>query len=295
MKHAPFILVVNETMVRRPVFVLGLPHSGIDLVAHAVRRSPGFHVTDAAPPVRRCAHALARRPSIATERGLGAVRILREAFAEAWQLTPYTCPWCSCTTSAEAARQHTAVSCVHGQRTQRYGDASPDLLYSAETLAAVFEDALFIQVIRDGRDVVAGMLHDEQALDTIRINAGTAPDSAPDAFLGLDTEQERHDYERMSPPQRCALRWRGAVRRSAELRSVLPTHRLLTLRYEDIVGGEVETAEQLTAFVDGLVSAPDLVQADRDGIGSWRRTLTVHEHRDVMRTVGADLARLGYD
>jgi hypothetical protein len=42
----------------------------------------------------------------------------------------------------------------------RYGDASPDLLYCAESLVDAFPDARLVQIIRDGRDAAAGMLTD---------------------------------------------------------------------------------------------------------------------------------------
>lgn len=289
MKQSLFILVVNETVVRSPVFFLGAPHSGVDLVAHAVQRSPGFHITTDEPTVLRSAHALARRPSIAAERGVGSAHLLREALAEAWQLTPHTCRQCS-----RYGIDPRAVTCRHGQLTQRFGDASPDLLYSAQTLAAAFDDALFVQVIRDGRDVVASMLGDEGVLETLRPGGGTTEGDLPNPYLGVDTADERERYSRMSHPERCALRWRGAVRLSAQLRAYLPTERLLTLRYEEVVGAESETAERLTEFVAGTVSAPDLLGATADGIGSWRHRLTSSQQADVLRTVGTELGRLGY-
>ena len=41
----PHILVVNGRKVRQPVFIIGAPHSGADLLARALKRSAGFHVT----------------------------------------------------------------------------------------------------------------------------------------------------------------------------------------------------------------------------------------------------------
>jgi hypothetical protein len=39
---------------------------------------------------------------------------------------------------------------------ETYGDASPDLMYCAEALTYAFPDARIMQVVRDGRDAVAG-------------------------------------------------------------------------------------------------------------------------------------------
>src|ERR1035437_7495884 len=46
MAPRPYILVVNGRKVRQPVFIIGAPHSGADLLARALKRSNGFHFTD---------------------------------------------------------------------------------------------------------------------------------------------------------------------------------------------------------------------------------------------------------
>src|SRR4029077_5456792 len=89
------ILVVNGRNVRQPVFVLGAPHSGADLVARALKRSAGFHVTMGQPSVRRVVHAFARRPAIVRGRGEAASAVLRDAFAQAWQVSAHGCLYCS--------------------------------------------------------------------------------------------------------------------------------------------------------------------------------------------------------
>ena len=40
---------------------------------------------------------------------------------------------------------------------ETHGDASPDLIYCAEALTCAFPDARIVQVVRDGRDVVAAV------------------------------------------------------------------------------------------------------------------------------------------
>jgi len=64
-----YILVVNGRKVRQPVFVIGAPHSGTDLLARALKRSHGFHVTIGQPSVLSVAYAFARTPSIQEGRG----------------------------------------------------------------------------------------------------------------------------------------------------------------------------------------------------------------------------------
>lgn len=291
MKQSPYILVVNETMVRRPVFVLGAPHSGVDAVAAALRGAPGLHLTSGSPAVLRTAYGLARQPTIAAERGVGAAAMLREAFSEAWQLTFHSCPECS---ERSVRLGEAAETCPHGRAARRFGDASPDLLYCAPSLATAFPDAVFVQIIRDGRDAVAGMLDDERLLAWFRPGLTNLDEVFPNPFLGVESEAERERYPDLSTAAKCALRWRSTVRLSARLRAELPRERVLTLRYEEMVGGEAETAERLSSFMDAPVPATELMASSPDGIGSWRARLDAQQRADVLEVAKPELAGLGY-
>ncbi len=83
---APFILVVNGRKVRQPVFVIGAPHSGADLFTRALKRTPGFHFTVGQPSVLSVVIAFARTPSIQEGRGEAAATVLRDAYAQGWQV-----------------------------------------------------------------------------------------------------------------------------------------------------------------------------------------------------------------
>ncbi|GAA3744281.1 sulfotransferase [Salinactinospora qingdaonensis] len=291
MKQPPYILVVNGTKVRRPVFVLGAPHSGVELIARALGRSPGFHLTSGRPSVVNAAHAFARRPSIAADHEWGTATLLRDAMAEAWQLTPRTCPHCP---RRPVTAREGVEPCRHAGEMERFGDASPDLLYSATALAGAFEDAAFVQIIRDGRDVVAAMLDDEALLSWLRPSVANLEDELPHPFFGIETKAERDDYARMSDVAKCALRWRGAVRLSARLRGALDAERLMTLRYEEVFGAEIDTAEQLSSFTGTRVSAMELMHTGPTGVGAWRNRLAPHQRDEVLNTARTELARLGY-
>ncbi|MBB4931427.1 hypothetical protein F4561_002247 [Lipingzhangella halophila] len=291
MKQPPYILVVNGTKVRRPVFVLGAPHSGANLIAHALRRAPGFHLGAGAPSVLNALYAVARRPSLVEESASGTATLLRDAFAEAWQLTPRTCPDCS---GESVSMREAGRPCPHAREATRFGDASPDLLYSAKALHAAFDDAAFIQVIRDGRDTTVDMLEDEQSLMWFRPSLANLEHELPNPFFGIETEQEREGYQDLSLAAKCAMRWRGAVRLSAQLRGMFSADQLMTLRYEDLLGSEVATAERLREFTGARVSATDLVRVEPAGVGVWRNRLTIEQRDDIQAVASAELSRLGY-
>jgi hypothetical protein len=290
------ILVVNGRKVRQPVFVIGAPHSGTDLVARALKRSVGFHVTIGQPSVTHVVYAFARRPSIARGRREAAAAVLRDAFAQAWRLTPDGCATCS-PACRLAGGVDTNGPCVAERTVARYGDASPELLYCADVLVDAFPDARFVQVIRDGRDVVAGMLDDTDTLTALRPGFANLDNEFPNPFLGVEDETDRAGWAELSLAGKCAMRWRSAVRMSARLRYSLSAEQLTTLRYEEIVRKPDAAAGLVSEFVGARVSAIAL----RDPYshralepGAWRRTLSAEQATEVESIAGAELRRVGY-
>jgi hypothetical protein len=290
------ILVVNGRKVHQPVFVLGAPHSGAELVGRALKRSTGFHVTMGQPSVTHVVYAFARRPSISHGRAEAAASVLRDAFAQAWRLTPHGCMSCS-PACRLAGGVDNGGACVSESSIARYCDASPELLYCADGLVDAFPDALFVQVIRDGRDVVADMLHDSDALTALRPNFANLDSEFPNPFFGVENETDRAGWSELSLAGKCAMRWRSAVRVSARLRHSLSAQQLTTLRYEELVSKPDAAAGLVSEFVGARVSAIAL----RDPYahralepGAWRRTLSAEQTTEVEKVAGDELRRVGY-
>jgi hypothetical protein len=317
MRSTPHILVVNGTKVRRPVFILGAPHSGAELLARAVKRSPGFHLTTGRPGVLRVTYAFARQPAIATERGKGAARVLRDAYAEAWQVSARACAQCpdECRELAglpprppvPAAPPGRPVPpgelpepCVDPQGLARFADASPDLLYSADVLLDAFPDAQLVQVIRDGRDAVADMLDDERCLAWFKPGLANLDTVFPNPFFGVEDHTDRNRWPRAATAVKCALRWRGSVRLSAKLRQQVPEEQLLTVRYEELVARPRNVAAGLSEYLDARIprtAFSGLVRVGEPndgGVGSWRDRLTQRQAAQVEKVAGTELRRLGY-
>lgn len=287
----PHILVVNGRKVRQPVFVIGAPHSGVDLLARALKRSPGFHLTFGQPAVISVVYAFARSPSIQRGRGEAAATVLRDALAQGWQVTPHGCLGCSAV-CREAGGVNGAGTCVAEHDIRRYGDASPDLMYCAESLVDAFPDARLVQIIRDGRDVVAAMLADPEAMAWFRPGVANVDSEFPNPFFGVETEPDLAAWPNLSPAAKCALRWRGCVRAMARLRRSMPAERLTTLRYEQVIQEPAAAAGAVSGFVEAEVASI----AVRDCVppGGWRRALSPQQVTDVEQVAGSDLRRVGY-
>jgi sulfotransferase family protein len=290
----PHILVVNGRKVHRPVFVLGAPHSGTELLGRALKRSPGFHVTLGQRSVLPVVHAFARTPSIARNRPEAAATVLRDALAQGWQVSPDCCLGCSAQ-CREAGGAVGAGPCVAGRGIARYGDASPDLLYCASSLVAAFPDARLVQIIRDGRDVVTAMLADSQALAWFRPGFVSLDAGAWHPLLGVESQQDARLWDGLSVAGKCAMRWRAAVRLAATLRAALSPQQLVTLRYEEMVRQPAATVAAVAGFLGAQV-APVEPRAARGHLepGAWRRLLAPAQAAEVEQVAGEELRRVGY-
>jgi Sulfotransferase family len=301
MPSARHILIVNSRSVHQPVFVVGAPHSGADLIGRALKTSAGFHVTMGQPSVLRVVYAFARRPSMHQGRAQAAATVMRDAFAQGWQVTPHSCLECTRACRAAAGLAADAVGpCVEIRGLERFGDASPDLIYCAEALTYAFPDARIVQVIRDGRNVVTSMLADPVVMSWFRPSFVNVDTEFPNPFFGIETEDDRELWPGLSPAARCALRWRWSVRLAARLHHNLPADQLKTIRYEDLLSKPDEALAELSRFTGTTVSAAEI----RDVARTFRQrgrsrqpdgpALSTEDIAQIDKLAGEELRRLGY-
>jgi hypothetical protein len=165
----------------------------------------------------------------------------------------------------------------------RWGDKTPAYLGSIDRIAAIWPDARFVILVRDGRDV---------ALSIRKVPFG--PNNVWAA----------------------ARSWAHAIRlgRAAAARY---GGRVLTVRYEDLVA-DPEAQLETVCNVLGLAYSPDMLaieQTDRskiaegqaewfanvwtginaDAVGKWRREMSPHDQRLFESVAGEELRALGYE
>jgi hypothetical protein len=290
----PHILVVNGRKVRNPVFVIGAPRAGTEMLARAFKRSPGFHMTLGQRWVLPVVQAFARTPSLARGHPDAAATVLRDAFAQGWQVGPDCCLGCT-VACREAGGTPGNRPCVAEQGITRYGDASPELLYCADSLVDAFPDARLVQIVRDGRDVVAGMLTDPPALAWFRPGFVNLDAEVTHPLLGVDSAPDRHLWAESSVAGKCAMRWRGTIRLMARLRTRLSAEQLVTLRYEEMIRQPAAAATALSAFT-GAEIRPVEPQVSGSPLepGAWRKLLAPSQAAEVENVAGEELRRVGY-
>jgi hypothetical protein len=192
--------------------------------------------------------------------------------------------------------------CVELRGLETFGDASPDLIYCAEALTYAFPDARIIQLIRDGRDVVASMLADPVVMAWYRPSFVNVDTEFPNPFFGIELSEDRDLWPRLSPAGRCALRWRWSVRLAARLHHSLPSGQLKTIRYEHMLSKPDEVLADLSRFTGTTVQpagirnearAARLRSRNRRGPG-YEMSLSAEDIAEIEKTVGEELRRLGY-
>jgi hypothetical protein len=301
MRSARYILIVNSRSVHEPVFVVGAPHSGADLIGRALKASPGSHVTMGQPSVLRTVYAFARRPSMHQGRTQAAATVIRDTFAQGWRVTPHSCLDCSreCRAAGGLAAD-AAGPCAEVRTLQRFGDASSDLIYCTEALIGAFPDARIVQVIRDGRDVVASMLADPVVMAWFRPSFVNVDTEFPNPFFGIESEEDRDRWPGLSAAARCALRWRWSVRLAARLRQSMPPGQLKTIRYEDLLSRPDEAVADLSRFTGADMPSAEIRETARAARHRGRaRTpaappLDLQDAAEVEKLAGEELRRLGY-
>lgn len=247
---------MTDRAPRPPFFIVGCHRSGTTLLRNLLRSHPDLAIPGEShfiplvyrgygdPVDDRSARRLARR-------------ILGLYWVRRWRLGLLPSQFDDCRSVADiAARLYGEVARREGAA--RWGDKTPDYVREIPTLAAIFPDARFLHIVRDGRDV---------ALSIGRTSFG--PGSVPTA----------------------ARHWRDHVEAGRRDGPPLGAARYAEIRYEDLVGRPETTMREVCAFLgepfDERVLAPARYDW-RDYPKTWgsRPATNVSESRIVASNAG---------
>ena len=160
-------------------------------------------------------------------------------------------------------------------------------------LASIFDDALFVHVVRDGRAVV-------QSLMKVHFWKGTWRERQPAWRNGL---LERHlarwrEFER-SPLALAAIQWSVVVEGARDEAARFAPDRYAELRYEDFVADPHRVLDEITAFcgLDRSAKVHEFVDARievRDMNFRWAERFDAGEIEMLNELMGDSLASFGY-
>jgi hypothetical protein len=151
-------------------------------------------------------------------------------------------------------------------------------------LDAIFPDALFVHLIRDGRAVGRSIL------DRREHHGGL------DAWWGSRPPGWR-DLLSRSPAEQVGLQWRLCIEHTRRAAEALGAERYLEVRYEDFCDEPRRTLETTAAFC-GLTWPPSLLEELVSDVRSqnfkWRDRLAPDEIEGIEKVAGDLLRELGY-
>jgi len=149
---------------------------------------------------------------------------------------------------------------------------------------------------------VASMLADPVVMSWYRPSFVNVDTEFPNPFFGIEAEEDRDQWPRLSPAARCALRWRWSVRLAARLHHSLPTGQLKTIRYEHLLSKPDEALADLSRFAGTAVQTAEIRNEariararsrHRRGPG-YEMTLSTEDVTQIEKIAGEELRRLGY-
>lgn len=158
-------------------------------------------------------------------------------------------------------------------------------------LAALFPEARFLHLVRDGRAVAASLCN-VSFWRGWQGPSGWRWGPLPPAYEELWTEADR------SFPALAGLQWRLLLDAAAKASRTLPPERFLEIRYEDLCREPQETLERALAFV-GLSSTSSFSRRLeavplRSANEKWQKTLSEAHQTQLEHVLRPPLERYGY-
>jgi hypothetical protein len=288
---------VRETLAFQPVIIIGAARSGTNMLRDALTRLPGV-VTwpcDEINYMWRHYHATFPNDELSTTQATPRVRrYLRGFFSRLAHRT--------------GARYVVEKTCANSLR--------------VDYVRAVFPEAKFIFLVRDGRDVVASAMKRWHAKIELRYLLKKArfvpPGDVPvygwrfvrnhvyrlvsrerrlrswgPRFAGIDEMLARHPLAEV-----CAEQWRRSVDLASKSLAGLPPRQVLKVRYEDCVEQPAEHLSRIAAFMEVPHNSRQMqtiaVQIFNNSRGNWRTQFKPAELELVTQRVRPTLERWGY-
>lgn len=268
--------------IDRPVFIVGMPRSGSTALHDVLSRHPEFatttHVTRKFPanyamlklisPFYRN-HKPGEAGSMWDRYVTGDSDVLRATDVTAESRLFYT---------------KAVGNVIRLYDRPRFLSKCPRNGLRMEFLAAIFPDAQFIHLIRDGRAVCQSVM--ERRKRSGDINAWW--DAKPDGW---------RQWEHSDPVEAVAHQWDSVVRTVSKSGSMFPASQYLEVRYEDFTADPVAFVQGLGRFCSANWPRDEIVRATRhieNRNDKWEKVFSAHDIDVLNRVMAGTLSRYGY-
>lgn len=267
-----------------PLVILGVRRSGTTLLRVILDRSPGVAIPDESYFVPTLAHR--HRGQVERERFLDDLRRLRTLVEWRLDLDDVRARLAPGARTGEAiAAVFEAYAEVRGK--PRWGDKTPMYMQHLRLLESLFPDAVYVHLVRDGRDVALSFL------------------SMPPGLVTLTWAHPRD-------ARGFACQWRTEVTAARALGARVGSGRYLELRYEDLVEDPEREVRSVCEFAR-LPFDPEMLQYARDvdvsgkphqqrlrepptrGVRNWRIQMSRSDVIAFEAIAGSLLDELGYE
>ena len=268
----------------RPLFVLGVRRSGTTLLRVMLDRHPRIAIPDESYFIPQLAARHRREVDVAAfVDDLRRLPTLREWGVSVEEVAARLRPPVTLTAGISAVYQVYAAK----RGKARWGDKTPMYMQHLALLERLFPDALYLHLIRDGRDAALSFLQMPEGVVTRTW-------AHPRSLAGF------------------ACQWRTEVAAARRLGRRLGVNRYLEVRYESLVADPERELERACAFA-GLAYEPAMLEYAQEvdvtrkphqqslrrpptpGLRDWRRNMSAEEAAEFEAIAGDLLAELGYE
>lgn len=260
-----------DPRLRRPIFILGAPRSGTTFLGSGIGMVPdiSYHFE---PRLTKAAAAFVHQGSWSERR---ASRVFRMNYSAL------------------------LLAGLHGG--MRFAEKNPENCFIIPFLAREFPDAVFVSILRDGRDAAVS-LAEKPWLAASTAGSGKrgrgGQEWGPVPRFWVEPER-RTEFVQVSDLERALWCWRRFTCAALEGTAALPTGRHHQIRYESLVTDPDGAAGPLADFLElegasrrALRGA--LRAADAGSVGRFRSRIGSDDQDAVERQAGRLLRQLGY-
>lgn len=268
--------------IDRPIFIVGMPRSGTTALRDVLITNPAFATTTSLTrkvpvcyPMLRVLRVFHPTPR-PVEAGSMWDRFVRSDsdVLTAGDATP----------QARAYFSRAVENVLRLCNKPRFLSKCPRNGLRIEFLRAIFPDARFIHLLRDGRAVVRSILQKRQQ------------SGSPERWWDVKPEGWRR-WQKLAPVEAVAHQWNAVLRATSASGSRLPASEYIEVRYEDFTAAPVSFIKNLAQFCEvewsesAICAATANIQSRND---KWAREFSAEDIAAIHAIAGEVLTLHGY-